>query len=350
MRCVCCLAVFLIYFAIQAPAQVIVFVPGKTTPYTSTATVATLAGVAAPFARLMGVAVAADGSAYVVDSDRHTICRVASTGVVTTLAGMAGAKGGADGQQAAACFCRPGGLAVGPDGSLYVADAENHTIRKITAGGEVTTLAGAAGTKGSTDGQGAAARFNLPHSVAVAADGTVYVADTFNHTIRKISSAGAVTTLAGTAGRKGSANGPGSVARFYHPSGVAVDAQGTLYVADNGNQTIRKITPDGIVTTLAGTAGGKGATDGPGSEARFRFPTGLAVDARGTLYVADFLNATIRKVTPTGVVTTLAGAGLHLSHADGPGSDARFEGPTGVAVDAQGTLYITDGTTLRMVK
>jgi DNA-binding beta-propeller fold protein YncE len=132
--------------------------------------------------------------------------------------------------------------------------------------------------------------------------------------------------------------------------GVALAADGSLYVTDAGNQTIRKITSDGRVSTLAGTAGLRGAADGIGAAARFRFPTGVAVDAKGQLYVADFLNFAIRKINLLGEVTTLAGAELHAGHADGLGQEARFEGPVGLAVDAQGTLYVADGTTIRLIK
>ena len=298
----------------------------------------------------MGVALATDGSLYVTDADAHTIRRLASTGTMTNVAGTAGSKGSADGGPEVSRFFSPLGVAVDAQGAVYVADGENHTVRKITSAGTVSTIAGTAGIKGSTDGPGTAAQFNLPHGIALAPDGTLYVADTFNHTIRKISPAGEVTTLAGSAGQKGSADGVGAAARFYHPAGLAVDAQGSLYVADNGNQTIRKITAAGNVRTVAGTAGRKGAADGTGAAASFRFPTGLAVDAIGNLYVADFLNFTIRKISPTGEVTTLAGAELHSGHADGPGQVARFKGPVGIAADTQGVLYVADGSTIRLIK
>ena len=173
----------------------------------------------------------------------------------------------------------------------------------------VTNFAGSAGNIGSTNGTGSAARFNSPYAVAADSAGNVYVADTLNDTIRKITPAGAVTTLAGKAGSAGSANGTGSAARFYKPSGVAVDGAGNVYVADTLNDTIRKITPAGAVTTLAGKAGVSGTNNGTGSSARFNTPFGVAVDKAGNVYVADTYNQTIRKVTSAGVVTTLVGAG-----------------------------------------
>ena len=343
-------------------AQVVVFAPIHPIGYSSASKVTTLAGdsvskgstdglgPAARFARPMGLVVAGSGVVYVVDEESLTIRRVTPLGEVTTLAGAVGSKGSADGTGPAARFYHPVGVAVVADGTLYVTDADNQTIRKITPTGVVTTLAGTAGRKGSTDGVGAAARFNLPHGIAMDANGVVYVADTFNHTIRKITPAGSVTTLAGTAGRKGSTDGLGTTALFNSPAGVAVDAQGTVYVADNGNHTIRKIAPTGSVTTLAGAAGHRGGTDGPGPTARFRYPTGVAVDASGTVYVTDHMNATIRRITPVGEVTTMAGTALGFGHTDGIGQAARFKSISGIAADAQGTLYVTDGYCLRVIK
>ena len=151
-----------------------------------------------------------------------------------------------------------------------------------------------------------------------------------------------VTTLAGLAGSSGSANGTGSAARFYYPFGVAVDSAGNVYVADTGNNTIRKVTPAGVVTTLAGLAGSSGSADGTGSAARFNYPSGVAVDSAGNVYVADTGNNTIRKVTPAGVVTTLAGLAGSPGSADGTGSAARFYYPHGVAVDSAGNVYVAD--------
>ena len=165
-----------------------------------------------------------------------------------------------------------------------------------------TTLAGKASI-GSDDGTGSAARFYFPTGVATDSSGNVYVADANNHTIRKVTPAGVVTTLAGLAGNSGSADGTGSAARFHSPNGVATDSSGNVYVADTGNHTIRQITPAGVVTTLAGLAGSSGSTDGPGSAARFYYPEGVATDSSGNVYVADTVNDTIRKITPAGVVT-----------------------------------------------
>src|SRR6266540_2947950 len=235
----------------------------------------------------------------------------------------------ADGTGSAARFWSASGVATDSSGNVYVADTLNNTIRKITPAGVVTTLAGLAGSYGSADGTGSAARFRGPSGVAVDSAGNVYVADTGSHTIRQVTPAGVVTTLAGLAGITGSADGTGRAARFYNPYGVGTDSSGNVYVADTENNTIRKITPAGVVTTLAGLAAITGSDDGTGSAARFYFPWGVATDSSGNVYVADSSNSTIRKITPAGVVTTLAGeAGNTGCSAEGTGSAARFSYPS----------------------
>jgi sugar lactone lactonase YvrE len=299
-------------------------------------------GTAARFTYVSGVAVDSTGNVYVAVYGNATIRKITSGGVVTTFAGTAGFFGAADGTGPAAQFNTPYAAAADSAGNVYVADTNNHTIRKITSGGVVTTLAGTAGSPGSADGTGSAARFNYPSGVAVGSDGNLYVADTYNSTIRQITSSGVVTTLAGTAGSPGSADGTWTVARFNTPYGVAVDSSGNVYVADEGNQTIRKITSGGVVTTLAGTAGSDGSTDGTGSAARFQSPLGVAVDDAGNVFVADTFNHTIRKITSSGAVTTLAGLTSTSGSADGTGSAARFKNPYGVAVDRVGNIYVAD--------
>jgi hypothetical protein len=260
----------------------------------------------------------------------------------TTVAGSAGQSGSADGMGSDARFYGLNGIAVDQAGNIYVADAHNQTIRKVSPVGMVTTLAGLAGRSGSADGTGSAARFYNPQGVAVDSAGTVYVTDSSNNTIRKVTPAGAVTTLAGTAQSAGSADGAGSGAPFNDPIGVAVDDAGNLYVADANNATLRKVTAAGVVTTLAGLPGTLGSTDGTGSGARFNGPTGVAVDNVGNVYVADSYNETIRKVTPAGVVTTFAGVPGNPGSTDGTGSSATFDNPVGIALDNAGNVYVAD--------
>ena len=299
-------------------------------------------GEAARFNLPFGVALDSTGNVYVPDAGNHTIRKITGAGLVSTLAGLPGAAGSADGTGAAARFNNPSGVAVDGAGNVYVADADNHTIRKVTAAGVVSTLAGSAGFVGSTDGTGAAARFNYPSGVAVDGAGSVYVADAGNRTIRKITAAGVVTTLAGLAGNAGSTDATGSAARFSYPSGVAVNGAGVVYVADASNQTIRKITTAGVVTTLAGSTGNAGSTDGTGVAARFNYPGGIAVDGAGNILVADTRNDALRKITAAGVVTTLAGSAGSGSAADGVGQYAGFSYPSGVAVDGAGNIYVAD--------
>ncbi len=296
-------------------------------------------GTAASFFR-PGGAVALGGFLYIADSGNSTIRRMSTvTGEVTTLAGSPGSSGTADGTGSAARFNGPGGIAT--DGlSLYVTDMGNHTIRKVTFAGVVTTLAGVPASSGHQDGF--AARFNYPYDVAVGPDlAYLYVADTCNHTIRKVRIAdGQVTTLAGFAEDCGSADG-GPAARFCYPVGVAADLT-HLYVSDNENHTIRKVSiSTAAVTTLAGTAGEYGTADGTGSAARFHQPWGVAVDGTD-LYVVDYSNQTIRKVgTSSGAVTTVAGGTGEAGSADGVGTAARFRYPRGLATDGT-NLYVAD--------
>jgi len=301
-------------------------------------------GSAARFGYSFGVAVDSAGSVYVADAGNHTIRKITPAGAVTTLAGSAGQSGSDDGTGSAGRFHGPRGVAVDGAGNVYVADSLNQTIRKITSAGDVTTLAGTAGELFplGADGTGSAARFYWPYGVAVDSATNVYVADTYNSTIRKITPVGEVTTLAGSAGQDGGADGPSSASRFRRPSHVAVDSGGNVYVTDYGGQTIRKITPAGAVTTLAGSYSQQGGADGTGSAARFYYPYGVAVDSAGYVYVAEYGNFTIRKITPDGTVTTVAGSTLQTGSVDGTGGAARFNGPTDVAVDSTGDLYVAD--------
>jgi len=299
-------------------------------------------GAAARFADPSGVATDSAGNIYVADSGNSTIRKITAAGVVSTLAGTAGVVGSADGIGAAASFNNPVGVAADGAGNLYVTDILNFTIRKITPPGVVTTLAGTPGVKGSTDGAGLAASFDTPHGIAADSAGNIYVSDSDADTIRELTPAGVVTTLAGTAGAAGSADGTGAAARFSGPSGVASDMAGNLYVADSLNNLMRKITPTAIVTTLAGQAGVNGSADGTGIAAQFYYPAGIATDSIGNVYVADTINDTIRKITPLAVVTTLAGTAGVTGSADGTGAAARFNFPDAVATDSAGNLFVAD--------
>jgi len=298
-------------------------------------------GAEARFQLPQGVATDSAGNVYVADTQNSTIRKITPAGVVTTLAGTAHSVGSADGSGPAASFSAPIGIGVDGAGNVYVADQDNQNIRKVTPAGVVTTLAGTAPEEGSADGTGPAARFFRPTGAAADAAGNVYVADHYNNVIRRVSSAGVVTTLAGSAAN-GSADGAGAAARFFYPCGVAVDRAGNFVVSDTENLTIRKVTADGVVTTLAGTPGVKGSADGTGPAASFMHPMGAVVDSAGNVFVTEWISETIRKITPAGVVTTFAGSAGKPGGNDGTGSEARFWFPSGVTIDRDDNLFVVD--------
>jgi len=291
----------------------------------------------APFA----TAADSNGVVYVADSTAHVIRKIAD-GVVTTFAGLPGSFGVDDGTGDAARFYSPSGVAVDTAGNVYVADTLNSTVRKITPERVVTTLAGTGRTRGTADGTGTAARFGEPFGITVDANNNVYVSDASNNTIRKITSAGVVTTLAGRSGSAGSADGSGTNAQFRVPYGIAVDAAGVVFVVDHGNHTIRRVSAEGVVTTLAGTAGSTGSTDGSGAAARFNYPSGIAVARDGTAYVADTDNQVIRAITTAGEVSTAGGTAGRNGSTDGTSTAARFFNPKGIAISEDGRLYVAD--------
>jgi hypothetical protein len=308
-------------------------------------------GSAARFNSPIALALDGAGHLFVADASNYTIRQMTTDGAVTTLAGNPTLAGGDDGTGSVARFNYPTSIAADKAGALYVADAFNHIIRKMTAGGVVTTLAGLAGNPGSDDGTGNAARFNYPVNVLPDNAGNLYVADGHNHTIRKVTSGGEVTTFVGTPGVSGSDDGIGSAAQFNQPRAMVLDSVGNLYVIDRDNCTIRKVTPAGEVTTLAGMPGIPGSANGTGSAAQFNYPRSMAMDKAGNLYVADSVNCTIRKVTPAGVVTTLAGLAGAFGSANGTGSAARFNVPFGIASDGADNLFVgdTSNNTIRRV-
>ena len=298
----------------------------------------TPAAAAARFQVPWGITVDGAGNVYVADSEACTISKISPAGQVTTLAGRAGVRGPTNGLGANASFIIPRGVALDNAGNLYVTDA--YTIRKITPAGEVSTLAGQPGYPGTVDGLGGEGRFSWPSAVAVDSAGNLCVAD--RYAIREVTPAGLVTTLAGAAGHSGSADGTGANARFSdNEKGIAVDGGGNVYLADTLNHMIRKISPAGVVTTLAGSLR-PGSADGTGTNASFASPCGLALGPEGILYVADASNHTIRKITRAGVVSTLAGTAGTAGSTDGPCRRALFNQPRGIAVDSAGNILVAD--------
>lgn len=318
-----------------------------TVPFVSSSFVGSVAGAqngASPtFNTPYRVAVDAQGNVYVADRGNSLIRKITPAGVASTLAGT-GATGYADGTGTAAAFNNPNGLAVDSSGNVYVADYVNHRIRKVTSSGVVTTLAGN-GSTGLVDGTGAAAKFWSPYGLKLDAAGNLYVSDRDNHAIRKVTPAGVVMTLAGC-GAVGTADGQGAQATFYMPHGLGVDAQGNVFVCDTYNNRIRKITPSGVVTTIAGTGTGGRAE---GTIALLDGPRDLTVDTAGNVYLADMGNNRICLIATTGMFTTIAG-GTAAGSSDGTGTAARFNNPTGIDIDMTGCLYIADPGNQRIKK
>ena len=347
--------------------------------YVEGVTVSTLAGdghmgyrdgpaAQARFNGLTGVAVDSQGNVYVAEFFGHRVRRITPEGTVSTLAGT-GVPGYADGPGSTAQFSGPASVDVDEAGNVYVADCANHRIRVIrlegpalspalseaegTVEGTVSTLAGV-GEAGYRDGPAAQAQFNYPTGAAVDPAGVVYVADMANDRIRAISPEGMVTTLAGS-GERGFKDGPQDQAQFDGPFRLRVDADGNVYVVDaslgqgRGNHAIRRIALDGTVTTIAGT-GQPGLADGTTAKAGFYWPRDVAVDAAGNLYVTEAVNQRIRVITPQDMVYTLAGNGT-TGYADGPGPEAAFFWPKGIVLDGAGHLYVTElyGSRIRVI-
>ena len=285
-----------------------------------------------------------NGVLYVVDSNNHRIRRIASDGTVSTFAGSE--SGYVDGPANTAKFSSPSCLAFDTDGNLFVTDSGNNTIRKITPTGAVSTFAGS-GNPGYLDGEGIAAEFSLPAGLAFDANGNLFVSE-YTNRIRKITPTGTVTTFAGS-GNPGYLDGEGIAAEFAGLDALAFDGDGNLLVSDSGNDRIRKITPSGTVTTFAGSSNPEEVfQDGPANTAIFCNPTGLAFDTDGNLYVTDSNNSKIRKITPEGTVSTFAG--LEPGYEDGPANTAKFYNPTGLAFDTSGNLFIADKYNTRIRK
>jgi sugar lactone lactonase YvrE len=292
----------------------------------------------ATFNQPTGVAVDAAGNIYVADYGNNLIRKITPAGVVTTLAGN-GTQGSLNGVDSLSSFNGPTSIAVDLSGNVYVADDNNNQVRKIS-NGMVTTLAGSDST-GAVNGQGAAAYFFGPAGVSCDAQGNVYVADAGNNLIRMITPGGLVSTVAGNT-NAGAQNGPDTSATFNNPAGVAVDGNGNIYVADMLNNLIREIS-GGQVSTLAGNINDTtiASVNGVGTAASFVFPNNVAVDAQGNVYTTEYVTNLIRKIAPDGTVTTLAGSGAS-GQADSTGTAASFSGPSGVAVDAVGNVYVAD--------
>lgn len=292
----------------------------------------------ARFLRPIGLTSDRSNNWFVVDSGNHVIRQINRFGIVTTFAGR-GAAGFSDGIGRVAMFNEPNAIAIDRSGNLFVSDAGNFRIRKIAPNGQVTTIAGS-GREGNNEGPAREAEFVYPAGVAIDRSGAIYVADRGAHRIKRITPAGIVMIAAGT-GEPGIENGTAILAKFHAPTGIAFDEVDNLYVADSGSHTVRRIDPSGVVITVAGS-GLPGYRDGVREEARFFEPTGVAVDREGNLIITDSKNHRIRKIKlPEGRVTTLAGNG-RPGDLNGPSNSAEFNSPAGLDVDPVGQIVIAD--------
>ncbi|MEU3510726.1 RICIN domain-containing protein [Streptomyces longwoodensis] len=305
--------------------------------------------------RPYGLALDSAGTLYVTDYNNERVRKVTTDGRIRAVAGTGTpGYGGDQGPAVSARLNCPRELAVDRAGNLYIADAENHRIRKVTPDGQIGTVAGtgSAGFSGD-DGLAAAAELNAPYGVAVDSTGTLYIADTDNHRVRQVTPDGRIRTVAGT-GTPGFSGdgGPAAAAQLNSPYGLAVDGTGTLYIADADNHRIRSVSRDGTISTVAGTGtDGFSGDGGPATSARLDFPLSVAADATGTLYIADHNNHRVRRVAGDGTISTVAGTGTDGFSGDGgPATSARLNYPFGLAVDCVGALYIADYVNNRVRK
>ncbi len=299
-------------------------------------------GALARFSDPAGLAIDAQGNVLIADSANHCLRKLTPAGIVTTIAGRPGDAGSADGPGATARFDTPSAVAVAKDGTVFVSDTGNHTLRRIGRDGSVSTWAGSAGDPGATNAVGRAARFSSPLGIAIAKDGALFVADSANHAIRRVGADGAVTTFAGATEEWGATDGKAAQARFEGPVALAFGPNGSLFVSDALNHAVRRIAPDGTVSTFAGKLGDDGFADGPPGTARLGKPAELAFDARGDLYVVDAFHHTLRKIAPDGTLSTVAGLAGSDGDADGSHRAARFFNPYGLATTSAGALVVAD--------
>lgn len=300
-----------------------------------------------------GIAVDATGNVFIADCFNHRVRKVTPDGVISTVAGTGTAGNTGDGAAATSATLRnPCGVAVDSAGNVYIGDTRNHAVRKVATGGTISRAAGKGEAGYYQDGIAAAeAWLNTPLGVAVDSAGNLYIADVLNHRIRKVGTDGKIATVAGNGfvGYSGD-EGPATAATLAYPISVALDAAGNLYIADSHNDCIRKVAPDGTITTVAGTGmAGFSGDGGPATRAQLNYPKAVALDAAGNMFIADTFNNRIRMVTPDGVIFTVAGNGAFGDWGDeGPATDALLRFPSGVAVGPAGRVYLADDQNSRI--
>jgi sugar lactone lactonase YvrE len=287
------------------------------------------------------------GFLYLADLGNSMVRKIEADGTVSTIVGQV-SSGFKDGKGTQGLLRFPIGIDIGPDGVIYVADSYNHAIRKIATDGTLSTISGSPDQSGYADGTVANAKFRTPYGVRIDKTGVLWVCDSENALIRKIAADGKVTTFAGST--QGFANGKLLDAKFYYPAYLIFDEAGNIFVADKHNHCIRKISSDGMVTTFAGKPETKGWADGVATEAMFDQPSNIQIDKLGNLYVTDLYNQCIRLIYPDGFVTTIAGKASEIGYVEGKGDQARFYYPQGSTLDRDGNLYVTDSYNNRIRK
>jgi sugar lactone lactonase YvrE len=325
------------------------FAGNGTSGYTGDGGLATAATINGPY----GVSVDVHGNVYITDTGNSVVRKVDTTGKITTIAGN-GSQGfsGDGGPAISASLYAPLRAVADSAGNVYIADSFNNRIRKVDSSGKISTFAGLGTQNFSGDGgQANAAELNLPGAIAVDSTGNVFICDTWNHRIRKVDSSGVITTVVGTGfpGVLGD-GGQAAAAQLNEPEDVAVDSHGNIYIADTANSKIRKVDTSGVISTIAGNSNfGYGGDNGPGPSATLNEPTGVTVASSGNVYVADFLNNRIRKISTSGTITTFAGNGTSGFSGDGGApASATISLPKEVAVDASESLYIADSNNMRI--
>jgi len=299
------------------------------------------AALSARFFNPHGIAIDEVGNVYIADRYNHTIRKLSIDGTVSTLAGKAGFSGTTDGLGEEARFNEPWGICSAPDGTLFIADTKNNKIRQLSIDGRVTTIAGT-GNFGSSDGFSLTTTFGNPTGIERDSVGNLYIAEHLTHTIRKIDTKGVVSTIAGIPYIPGDSDGQGREAQFWRPYGLTIDNDGNILVADEWNHKIRKVTPEGVVTTVAGI-GEVDLINGDAQTAAFNYPWDLTVDETNNIYIVDGYNYIVRKITPEGQVSTYAGTPLTSGGVDGRAANATFSGATSIAYDEiTGSLYVGD--------
>lgn len=295
----------------------------------------------------IGLAVDGVGNIYIADYLNNRVRKVTPLGIISTFAGNGTFGYSGDGGLATSAQLRqPNGLTIDGAGNIYIADDFNHCVRRVTPAGIISTFAGTGVQGYSGDGGPAtSAQLNKPYGLTIDRMGNIYIAEYLNHCVRKVTPAGIISTFAGTGVQGFSGDGgPAVSAQLREPTGVIPDGAGNIYIADNSNYRVRKVTPAGIIFTFAGTGvGGYSGDGGPATNAQFYGPTGLTTDGAGNIYISDLVNQRIRRISPSGIISTFAGTGIQGFSGDGgPAINAQLDNPQGLTTDAAGNLYIAD--------